>query len=55
MPPIFLSKICVESRESGSDVVQVAHEEIVPVMVEQRSHFSKKFDDFQALIEELKN
>ena len=24
-------------------------------MVEQRNHFSNKFDDFQALIKELKN
>ena len=24
-------------------------------MVEQRNHFSNKFDDFQALIDELKN
>ena len=30
-------------------------EEIVPIKVEQRNHFSNKFNDFQVLIEELKN
>ena len=55
MTPMFFSKIFVKSQDSGYDVVEVAHEEIVPAMVEQRNHFSNKFDDFQVLIEELKN
>ena len=32
---LFWNKIFVESQDSGSDVVEAAHEEIVPTMVEQ--------------------
>ena len=55
MPPIFLSQIFVESQNSRSDAVEVAQEENFPTMVEQRNNFSNKFDDFQALIDELKS
>ena len=55
MEQMFLSKIFVESRNSGSDAAEAEHEEIVPVMMEQINHFFNKFDDFQALIEALKN
>ena len=56
MPSNFWSKIFVESQDSGSDVVEVAYEEIVLAMVEQieRNNLFNKFDDFQVLIEELK-
>ena len=46
MTPMFFSKIFVESQDSRSDAVETAHEEIVPTMVEQRNHFSNKFNDF---------
>ena len=52
---MFLSKIFVESQDSGSNVVETTQEEIVLTMMEQRNHFSNKFDDFQALIKEFKN
>ena len=55
MPPMFWSKIFVESQDSRYDVVEAAKEGIVPAMVEQKNKFFSKFDDFQALIEELKN
>ena len=55
MPPIFFSKISIEARDSRSDVAEAEHEEILPTMVEQRNHFSNKFDDFQLSIEELKD
>ena len=45
MPPMFLSKIFVESQDSRFDVVEAWHEENVPTMVEQIKHFSKNFDD----------
>ena len=56
-PLIFCSKIFVKSQDSGFDAVEAAQEGIVPAMVDQieRKHFSNTFDDFQALIEELKN
>ena len=56
MPSNFWSKIFVESQDSGSDVVEVAYEEIVLAMVEkiERNNLFNKFDDFQVLIEELK-
>ena len=52
---MFWSKIFVESQDSRYDVVEAAKEGIVPAMVEQKNNFFNKFDDFQALIEELKN
>ena len=52
---MFLSKIFVESQDLGSNATEAAQEEIVSAIVEQRNHFSNKFDDFQALIEELKS
>ena len=55
MPPMFWSKIFLESRDSGFDAIEAPHKEIVPAMVEQRNHFSNKFEDFQALIENWKN
>ena len=57
MPSNFWSKIFVESQDLRSDAAEVAHEEIVLAMVEQieRNRFSNKFDDFQVLIEGLKN
>ena len=55
MPQMFLSTIFVESQDSGSHVAKAAQEEIVPTMVEQRNNFSNKFEDFQALIDDLMN
>ena len=55
MGPMFFSKIFVESQGSGSDATETTQEEIVLAIVEQRNHFSNKFDDFQVLKEELKN
>ena len=55
MAPMFFSKIFVESYDLRSENVEAPNEEIVLAMVEQRYHFSNKFDDFQALKEELKN
>ena len=50
MPPMFCSKIFVESQDSIYDVAKAEREGIVLAMVEQRNHFPKKFDDFQVLI-----
>ena len=57
MPPNFWNKICVESQDLGSDVAEATQGGVVPTMVEQieRNHISNTFDDFQDLIEELKN
>ena len=52
---MFFSKIFVESQVSRSDAGEVAQEEIVPTILEQRNHFYNKFDDFHPLMEELKN
>ena len=46
MPPMFFSKIFVESQDSGSDVVEAGQDDIVLAMVKQRNNFSNKFDDF---------
>ena len=56
MPQNFWSKISVESQDSRFDGVEVAQEGIVPLMVEQTERNSaNKFDDFQALIKEMKS
>ena len=55
MELMFFSKIFVESQDSGFDAIKAEQEEIALAIVEQRNHFSNKFDYFQVLIEELKN
>ena len=52
---MFWSKIFVKSQQSRSNAKEATHEGIVLTMVEQINHLSNKFDDFQALKEELKN
>ena len=46
MPLIFFSKLFVESQDLGTDLAEATQEEIVLAMVEQRNHFSNKFDGF---------
>ena len=68
MPPIFWSKIFVESQDISFDVVEAVHKGIVPAMGEQIErnlvnlepvyapiHLANSTSDFQALIEKVKN
>ena len=55
MSPMFWSKIIEESWDSRSYATETTQKWIVPAMVDKRNNFSNKFDDFQTIIEGLKN